>query len=225
MSTQTKRERERDLVWTCRESEVFRRCNLRRFRFRSLWQNIGPPALQLMWATSKLLRAKRENRCFTKAWDLRPETALTAWHLHCVWVNMCVHLSLEVFSEFKAAVSAKQDESIGSCQCFNRGSCWSSHCFSSVCLPPRFFASFYFLVLLSDFWAFGFKDQITEKIKGLQRKLQVELYMAWMSAKFSSDMNAPYIMLVLPYNKTPIVRCSWWPRHSLCAPSKTTHTS
>ncbi len=91
-------ERERSatasLVWTCRESEVFRRCNLRRFRFRSLWQNTGPPALQLMWATSKLMRAKTENRCFTKAWDLRPKTAhsapLAVWHLQCVWVHMCV---------------------------------------------------------------------------------------------------------------------------------------
>lgn len=77
------------VAWTCCESEVFRRCNLH--RFRSLWQNIGPPAHQLMWV--KLRRTKNEKQSFKRAWDLRPvsapSTPLTVWHLCCVWVHMC----------------------------------------------------------------------------------------------------------------------------------------
>lgn len=75
--------RPQGLVWTCRQSEVFRRCNLHRFTFRSLWQNLGPPALQLVWA------ALRTHESW--GWWLTPQPCLD------VQYSMCVHLILEVF--------------------------------------------------------------------------------------------------------------------------------
>lgn len=108
------------LVSTCRKSEVFRCCNLRRFRFwswsrsRSFWQNMGPPALQLMWATSKLLGGKTWSWYFTKAWDLSPAPALSApltlWYLQCVCRRVCYWV--EVFRGFEITVSAMEDQCI-----------------------------------------------------------------------------------------------------------------
>lgn len=163
---QTKREREREiegLVWTCRESEVFRRCNLRRFRSRSLWQNSGPPALQLVWATSKKPVFHRD---------------LTVWHLQCVWVNMCasqpggiervgrplsVRTKMNLLGAVNALIVVHGDQvTAASLQL-------------SVCLLSSSFASSHFIVLhlrKKDSSTSGFKGQLIGKIKGLKRKAE-----------------------------------------------------
>lgn len=168
---ESEREREKDLRPRASSQHVmkvrfFRRCNLHRFRFRSLWQNVGPPALQLMRATSKTPESGEDRKPGERR-DLRPKNkkkkAVLLWESDnsSVFGWTCVCLSLEGFRRFKAAVTG--DESIGGCQCFNCGETLVLP--SSECLRLPFY-SFFFFFGFSILRCCAFKGQIREEIKG-----------------------------------------------------------
>lgn len=104
---ESEREREKDLRPRASSQHVmkvrfFRRCNLHRFRFRSLWQNVGPPALQLMRATSKTPESG-EDRKPGEQRDLRPK--IKKKKKQCC----CESLTTRVCLDEHVCVSASRD--------------------------------------------------------------------------------------------------------------------
>lgn len=88
-----------------------------------------------------------KSRCFAEIWQ-SDTSSVFGW--------TCVRLSLEVLRGLEDAVSAEEDESIGSCQCFNCGGWRSIHC----CFSPTLCLSPLFLLCLFSFYCSTFLKKI-----------------------------------------------------------------